>query len=222
MNKLIEDLRGKLIVSCQAYPGEPLRSSEIMARCAQACVCGGAAAIRCQGLRDIELIKKSVDVPVIGLWKAGHSDVYITPGANHALKCIEAGSDIVACDATSRPRPDGSTFADTVKAIKGKTLIMADCSCVEDARVAIDLGCDIVATTLAGNLPGETPSDGPDLELISEMKKIAGDVPVFCEGRVHTPQDAKAAFEAGAFAVCVGTGITHPTSITKWFVDAIK
>ena len=99
---------------------------------------------------------------------------------------------------------------------------MADCSSVEDARVAIDLGCDIVATTLAGNLPGDTPSDGPDLELISEMKKIAGDVPVFCEGRVHTPQDAKAAFEAGAFAVCVGTGITHPTSITKWFVDAIK
>ncbi len=126
-----------------------------------------------------------------------------------------AGSDIVAVDATSRPRPDGSTFADTVKAIKGKTLIMADCSSVEDAKHAIDLGCDIVSTTLAGNLAGDTPSDGPDLELISEMKKIAGDVPVFCEGRVHTPEDAKAAFEAGAFAVCVGTAITHPTSITR-------
>lgn len=221
MNKLIEDLRGKLIVSCQAYPGEPMRDSRTMAQMAQAAVEGGAAAIRCQGLRDIELIKKSVDVPVIGLWKAGHEDVYITPGVNHALKCIEAGSDIVAIDATLRPRPDGSTFADTVKAIKGKTLIMADCSSIEDAKNAIDLGCDIVATTLAGNLPGDPQSDGPALELISEMKKIAGDVPVFCEGRVHTPADAKAAFEAGAFAVCVGTGITHPTSITRWFVNAI-
>ena len=67
MNKLIADLEGKLIVSCQAYPGEPLRDSAIMARFAQACVEGGAAAIRCQGLRDIELIKKSIDVPVIGL-----------------------------------------------------------------------------------------------------------------------------------------------------------
>lgn len=112
-------------------------------------------------------------------------------------------------------RPDGTTFADTVKAIKGKTLIMADCSCLEDAQQAIDLGCDIVATTLAGNLPGDPPCDGPALDLIADMKKIAGDVPVFCEGRVHTPTDAKAAFDAGAFAVCVGTGITHPTSITR-------
>lgn len=67
MNKLIENLEGKLIVSCQAYPGEPMRRSQTMAQIAQAAVEGGAAAIRCQGLRDIELIKKSVDVPVIGL-----------------------------------------------------------------------------------------------------------------------------------------------------------
>lgn len=67
MNKLIADLEGKLIVSCQAYPGEPLRDSEIMARMAEAAVQGGAAAIRCQGLRDIALIKERVNVPVIGL-----------------------------------------------------------------------------------------------------------------------------------------------------------
>lgn len=114
-----------------------------------------------------------------------------------------------------RPRPDGSTFADTVKAIKGKTLIMADCSDIKDVENAIGLGVDIVATTLAGNLPGDKPCEGPDINLIAEAKKIAQDVPVFCEGRVHTPQDAKAAFEAGAFAVCVGTAITHPTSITS-------
>lgn len=112
-------------------------------------------------------------------------------------------------------RPDGSTFADTVKAIKGKTLIMADCSCIEDVKSAIGLGVDIVATTLAGYMPGDKPCDGPALDLIAEAKKISGDVPVFCEGRVHTPEQAKAAFEAGAFAVCVGTAITHPTSITR-------
>lgn len=92
---------------------------------------------------------------------------------------------------------------------------MADCASIEDAKRAVDLGCDIVATTLAGNLPGDPVQNGPALDLISKMKKITGDVPVFCEGRVHTPEDAKAAFEAGAFAVCVGTGITHPTSITR-------
>lgn len=67
MNKLIAGLEGKLIVSCQAYPGEPMRCSETMAQIAQACIEGGASAIRCQGLRDIALIKESVDVPVIGL-----------------------------------------------------------------------------------------------------------------------------------------------------------
>lgn len=114
-----------------------------------------------------------------------------------------------------RLRPDGSTFADTVKAIKGKTLIMADCSSIEDAKAALDLGVDIIATTLAGYVPGTPALNGPALDLISNMNKIAGDIPVFCEGRVHTPQDARAAFEAGAFAVCVGTAITHPTSITS-------
>lgn len=67
MDSLIKSLKGKLIVSCQAYPGEPMRDSKTMAQIAQAAVEGGAAAIRCQGLRDIELIKKSVSVPVIGL-----------------------------------------------------------------------------------------------------------------------------------------------------------
>lgn len=92
---------------------------------------------------------------------------------------------------------------------------MADCSCIEDVAAALDLGVDIVATTLSGNLPGDKPVSGPDLDLIEKANKISGDVPVFCEGRVHSPQDAKAAFDAGAYAVCVGTAITHPSSITS-------
>ena len=67
MHDIIKGLEGKLIVSCQAYPGEPMRDSETMSQMAQAAVEGGAAAIRCQGLRDIKLIKKCVSVPVIGL-----------------------------------------------------------------------------------------------------------------------------------------------------------
>ena len=46
--------------------------------------------------------------------------------------------------------------------------------------------------------------------------------PVICEGHVHVPADAKAAIDAGAWAVVAGTGITHPTSITSWFVAAIE
>ena len=40
------------------------------------------------------------------------------------------------------------------------------------------------------------------------------------EGRVHTLDQAAAAKTAGADAVVVGTAITHPTSITRWFHHA--
>lgn len=223
MNPLIASLEGKLIVSCQAYPGEPLRHPETMAQMARAAELGGAAAIRCQGLSDIAAIKGRVEIPVIGLWKEGHEGVYITPTLRHARACISAGADVVAIDATGRPRPDGRTFAEVVDALRGETLIMADCACMDDVRRAIEAGVDIISTTLAGYTDDRPKTDGPDLDFVREAvcaAKPAG-IPVFCEGRIHTLDDAKAAIEAGAFAIVVGTAITHPTSITGWFAQAI-
>ena len=151
MHPLIAHLKGKLIVSVQAYPGEPMRHPETMAQIARAAEIGGAAAIRCQGLSDISAIKGRVDVPVIGLWKEGHEGVYITPSLRHARACVMAGSDIVALDATGRPRLDGLSFAETVAALREDgTLVMADCGSFEDAQRAVDAGVDIVSTTLAG------------------------------------------------------------------------
>lgn len=223
MNPLIESLKGKLIVSCQAYMGEPMRHPETMAQIARAAELGGAAAIRCQGLSDIAAIKGSVEIPVIGLWKEGHEGVYITPTLRHARACIAAGADVVALDATGRPRPDGRTFEETVEALKGETIIMADCSCMDDVRRALAAGVDIVSTTLAGYTDARPKTDGPDLEFLTEAVLAAKPygVPVFCEGRIHTLDDAKAAIDAGAFAIVVGTAITHPTSITSWFSNAI-
>src|SRR5699024_2868451 len=114
MSPILERLRGRLIVSCQAYPGEPLRVPEIMQRMAQAVVAGGAAGLRAQGLEDIPLIAASTDVPLTGLWKDGEDDVFITPTLEHALAVAEAGADIVALDGTRRPRPDGRTLGGTI------------------------------------------------------------------------------------------------------------
>ena len=148
MHPLIASLKGKLIVSVQAYPGEPMRHPETMAQIARAAEIGGAAAIRCQGLSDISAIKGRVDVPVIGLWKEGHEGVYITPSLRHARACVMAGSDIVALDATGRPRLDGLSFAQTVAALREDgTLVMADCGSFEDAQRAVDAGVDIVSTS---------------------------------------------------------------------------
>lgn len=222
MNELIANLKGKLIVSCQAYMGEPLRHPETMAQMARAAELGGAAAIRCQGLSDIAAIKGRVEIPVLGLWKEGHEGVYITPTLRHARACIAAGADVVALDATGRPRPDGRTFEETVAALKGETLVMADCACMDDVRRAAAAGVDIISTTLAGYTEDRPKTDGPDLDFVREAVAEAGDIPVFCEGRIHTPAQAREAMEAGAFAVVVGTAITHPTSVTGWFCDALK
>lgn len=226
MNPVIESIKGKLIVSVQAYPGEPLRTPEVMALMSRACELGGAAAIRCQGLSDISAIKGRVDIPVIGLWKEGHEGVYITPTLRHALAVVNAGADVVALDATDRPRPDGRTFAETVAAIRerAETLIMADCMTIDDIRNAVACGCDLVSTTLSHNKPAieTTLDEGPDVALLAQATAEFPDVPIICEGHVHTPADAKAAIDAGAWAVVVGTAITHPTSLTSWFKAAIE
>ena len=223
MHELIESLRGKLIVSVQAYPGEPMRHPETMAQIARAAQIGGAAAIRCQGLSDISAIKGRVEVPVIGLWKEGHEGVYITPSLRHARAFILAGCDIVAIDATSRPRLDGRTFGETCQILHEEgALVMADCGSFEDAKAAYEAGADIISTTLAGYTGDREKSTGPDLELLKEIVAAYPDAAVICEGRIHTPQDAVEAMNAGAFAVIVGTGITHPTSITTWFRDAVE
>ncbi|MDN5558775.1 MAG: N-acetylmannosamine-6-phosphate 2-epimerase [Ruaniaceae bacterium] len=223
MHSIIESLKGTLVVSCQAYPGEPLRHPETMAQMALAAERGGASAIRCQGLADISAIKGQVEVPVIGLWKEGHDGVYITPTLRHARACIMAGSDIVTIDATSRPRPDGLTFAETVAALKDDgALVMADCGSFADAQQAADAGCDILSTTLSG-YTGERPkTDGPDFELLAEMIAAFPGFPVICEGRIHTPEHVRQVMDAGAWAAVVGTAITHPTTITTWFRDALE
>ena len=215
LNPLVQSLKSGLIVSVQAYPGEPLRHPETMAQMARACELGGAAAI-----------KGRVEIPVIGLWKEGHEGVYITPTLRHALAVVNAGADVVALDATDRARPDGRTFAETVRSLRERTdaLVMADCMTMDDIRRSVACGCDLVSTTLSHNKAAidTTLDDGPDLPLLRQATTEFPGIAIICEGHVHTPADAKAAIDAGAWAVVSGTGITHPTSITSWFKAAIE
>ena len=219
----LETLRGKLIVSCQAYPGEPMRDPRTMAQVAASAVVGGAAAVRVQGLEDVQQTRAAVDVPVIGLWKDGHDGVFITPTLRHALAVANAGAHIVAIDGTRRPRPDGLDLAATVAGIRAESdaLVMADCGSLDDARAAADAGADLIGTTLAG-YSGERPKTvGPDIELIAQIAWADLGVPLIAEGRIHTPDQARQALDAGAFALVVGTAITHPATITGWFVEAL-
>lgn len=214
----LERIEGRIVVSCQAYPGEPLRFPEAMAAMAASAVIGGAGGIRAQGLEDLRLIRSTVDVPLIGLVKRGSEGVFITPTVADAVEVARAGSDIVAIDATDRPRPDGSSLVDSVRAIHAEgALVMGDCGCLDDALAAVAAGVDCVGTTLAGYTGVRARTDGPDLELLAQIVG-ATEVPVLAEGRVGTPEQARACFEVGAFAAVVGTAITHPASLTRRFV----
>jgi putative N-acetylmannosamine-6-phosphate epimerase len=220
---ILERLRGGLVVSCQAPPGDPLHGPAFMAAMARAAVLGGAAGIRANGLADVAAVRRAVDVPVIGLWKDGSEGVYITPTLRHALAVARAGADVVAVDATGRPRPDGSTVAEVVAALgrAAGCLVMADVATLDEGVAAASAGADLVATTLSGYTPDSPSRTGPDLELVAALAARV-DVPVVAEGRVGTPEQARAALDAGAFAVVVGSAITRPAHVTARFAAALR
>lgn len=225
MNPLLEALKGQLVVSCQAYPGEPMRHPETMAQMAAAVVEGGAKAVRLQGLDDIATARAMVDVPIIGLVKEGHEGVYITPSLKLARDCADEGAEIVAIDGTDRPRADGLTLRQTIDGLREShrhVIVMADCDSIEAARHAAAAGADVLGTTLAGYTDARPRSEGPDLELLQLMVAEFPGHPVVAEGRIHSPAQARQCIDAGAHAVVVGTAITHPTSITRWFDAAIR
>jgi N-acylglucosamine-6-phosphate 2-epimerase len=200
-----------------------MRDPGTMAQIARAAVIGGAVAVRLQGTDDIRAAA-DLTVPIVGLWKDGDADVFITPTLEHARAVADAGAIIVAIDGTRRPRPDALTLTETISGLRAshpQVLVMADCGSLDDAIAAEEAGADILGTTLAGYSGERTKTAGPDLELIAQITERCTK-PVVAEGRIHSPADAASARRAGAHAVCVGTAITHPSTITSWFVTALS
>ena len=222
---VIESLKGKVIISSQAMPNEPFYDENCMLAMMQSVINGGAAGLRVAGKRDV-INATTFGVPVIGLTKPDklpenwRSVVYITPGIKEVKDLIEAGADIIAFDGTSRPRPDGSTVEQLIQLIHlAGRLAMADISTLEEGVNCIQLGADIISTTLAGytDESGEA-SETPDFELLENLVKST-DKPVFLEGRVWNPEEVKKAFELGAHSVVIGSAVTRPQLITKRFTE---
>lgn len=220
-NKVLESIKGGLIVSCQALAGNPLKAPEYMAVLAHAAELGGAVAIRANGPEDISAIKERITVPVIGIYKteATLEYPYITPDFRHAADIAKLGVEIIALDATRRPRPDGTDLDELIKRIKEElgVLVMADIATFEEGVLAAKAGVDIVATTLSGYTTYSKPTSGPDLELIKKLKD-AIDVPIIAEGRFTSPEHVRAGIDAGAHAVVIGKAITNIMFNTGRFI----
>lgn len=225
MQAILEAMRGGLIVSCQALEHEPLYGSAIMSRMAVAAHEGGAVGIRANTPDDIRSIRAAVDLPIIGLWKRDYPDsaVYITPTLREIEAVMDAGADIVAIDATARPRPHGDSLATHVAHVRRSSdaLLMADVSTLEEGLEAERLGFDVVSTTLSGYTPYSPQLAGPDFELVGALASRLS-IPVVAEGRIQSPEQAARCLASGAFAVVVGGAITRPQAITRRFVDGLS
>jgi N-acylglucosamine-6-phosphate 2-epimerase len=220
---LLDSLRGRLIVSCQAVAPSPLRRSDIIAALAEAAVMGGAAGVRIDGPEDVAATRARVRVPIIGLFKQRTgSPVYITPTFDAARAIAQAGAEIVAVQATRERETQAERLAPLITRIHAecRALVMADVSTRDEGVAAEAAGADAVATTMAGYTPHSRHLAGPDLRLIEELAAVLT-VPVVAEGRIQTPEDAAAARRAGAWAVVVGRAITMPEAITGRFAKAI-
>lgn len=220
----MKKIKGGLIVSCQALEEEPLHSSYIMSKMAMAAVEGGACGIRANSIKDIIEIKKTVDVPIIGIIKKVYSDnsVFITPTFKEVEELVKVGVDIIAMDGTKRTRPDGVSLCDLVRKIKEKypkQKIMADVSTVEEAVFCENLGFDFIGTTLVGYT--EYTKENNPLEVLQEILARVK-AKVIAEGNMNTPAHVKKAYELGVYSVVVGSMITRPTLITKKFVEAVN
>lgn len=222
MTGALERMRRGLVVSVQAASGSPLAAPEHLVALARAVEAGGAVGIRTEGVEAIRAIRAAVAVPVIGLVKrqTPGTDVYITPDIADALAAAEAGADLVAVDATERPRADGTSGPDFVAAAVAELpgRIVADVDTASAGQAAAEAGAAAVATTLSG-YTGTDTQEGPDLALVVQLSQEI-DVPLFAEGRYSTAEEVWAAFGAGAFAVVVGTAITDPEELTRRFRTA--
>lgn len=223
----IRALKGELIVSCQALPQEPLHSSFIMGRMARAAKEGGAAGIRANTKEDIKEIQEVTGLPVIGIVKRDYPDsaVYITPTMKEIEELMEVKPEIIAIDATGALRPGNVTLADFFHQIKEKypeQKLMADCSTIEEAFFADELGFDFIGTTMVGYTPQSRGMkiEANDFEILRTiLKKVKH--PVIAEGNVNSPEKAKRVIELGSYAVVVGSSITRPQLITKGYAEAV-
>ena len=218
---VLRTIQRGLIVSCQALEEEPLHGPMLMAAMARAVQLGGAVGIRANGPQDVEVIKRITGLPVIGIHKMtnGAGEMAITPTFSLAEELVRSGADIFAVD-VRRTRPFGEPLAELLPRIRRElgVPVMADCATVEDARAAVEIGVDLVASTFGFRQNGLGTE--PDFQLLRDMLQLG--VPVVAEGGFWYPEQVVEALELGVWAVVVGSAITRPLEITRRFVRAIE
>lgn len=207
-------LNGRLIVSVQAPEGSPMRDPAVIAAMAEASLRQGAAGVRLESPEHIGAVRRRCPKAlIVGLWKRTFPDssVYITPGWEEIRAVWAAGADVVAIDATDRPRPEGQALEDLIRRARQDlgAPLMADVDSVANGMRAAALGCQWVGTTLYGYTEATASRQPPAWDLLRPLRReLPEAVTLICEGGIASKQDACRALDGGADAVVVGTAIT--------------
>jgi N-acetylmannosamine-6-phosphate 2-epimerase/N-acetylmannosamine kinase len=216
--------RGRLIVSCQSSAGDAFHAPGEMARFAQAAYAGGAGGIRAHGAEDVAEIGAAVPLPVLGIHKEIWQDgsILITATFERAAALAAAGADAVALDCTARGVRFGAFERMGRMRSELGLPVLADIATIEEAEAAAAAGADFVLSTMRG-----FTADTARLAAEFEPEFVAAlasrlSVPVIAEGRIAFPHEARAAMEAGAWAVVVGSAITRPQEVTRRFAAAVN
>ena len=209
-----EQLDQGLIVSVQAPLGSPMRDPDVIAAMAEAALRNGAVGVRLESPEHIGAVRRRCpQALIIGLWKRTFpgSSVYITPGWREIQAVWSAGADVIALDATQRPRPQQQDLADLIQRCRTelRAPLMADVDSVANGVRAAELGCNWVGTTLFGYTEATADQRPPGLQLLPDLRhQLNSSIRLVCEGGIATPSAARAALDAGADNVVVGTAIT--------------
>lgn len=221
---IFEQLKGKLIVSCQAFPGDPLEDTDAIRRMALSAIQGGAAGLRINSAEHVAALRRETKLPIIGLQKHfGAGGLRITRDFAAAAGLAAAGASMIAVDCTLRAQPDGEPWQEIVRRIHEELHlpVMADIATLDEALAAAKAGADCVGTTLNGYTERTRHHKGFSWSLLAEMAECLR-VPIMAEGHLTTPTEARRAIDGGAWAAIVGSAITRPGSITASFVRALE
>ena len=224
-DSLLQAIKGKLIVSCQASQGDPLDHLESLTRMAASVLRGGAGGLRAEGVERVAAFRAITDLPILGIVKSydANGDVYITPDFQSAQELSNANTDIIALDCTQRRLLSNEPWPQLIQRIHHQLTrpVCADIATLEEALAAEQAGADMVATTLYGYTAetlGARTVSWPLVQTLVDRLKI----PTIIEGHITEPGEVRKALSMGAHAVVVGSAITRPQTITARFVEATR
>jgi len=211
-----------IILSVQLEPTDPIKDPCFVLNMSKMAEVIGVVAIRTNGGEHVRLLKEHISIPIIGLVKNRLYETYITPTFKDVREVADAGCDIVAIDCTHRnhPTPLKDLF-DMVRNNYPNIEIIADIADEYDAKQALSLEPDYLATTLSGYTEYTKNTKLPNIELVRKLVSFSP-IPVIAEGGYSKEEEIEQAFSAGAYAVVIGTEITRPWIKLAKFIETYE